>query len=396
MHPAPVEGKQSWTRLLGGRAPDGRTVLSVVFARRFAVDRRGGVCEPLAEVGTLVTKPEYYSRIEYSGKYRPSLLKRDFDVWAWRSFTDLVVQGTVRNETPVGSLPIELRCEGSGGKLEHTLIVTGDRRVERGLAGLRLSEPERFVEMPLRYDKAYGGTDEAAEAKLGDPDELRFYEVQVPEEADLEMSPFSYPRNPAGKGYVVDGDSVLGLGWPNIEFPEDRLSLADLVRPLNAWGERPYPAGLDWFSHAWFPRIAFFGAFMPTEGDKVPELEVRRKILDPELPKIPLLLRPKHGFAQGAHPFLARRRLIGDEVIRITAMSSDGRDFLVKLPALKPWVKLSAADCHGQSIEASLDLVLLETDPAELTLLWRSTWITQVEHLPMNWEAAAEFDVVWR
>ena len=248
----------------------------------------------------------------------------------------------------------------------------------------------------MRYDKAYGGTDEAAETKTGDPDELRFYEMQLSEEADLEMSPYSYPRNPAGKGYVVDVDSVVGLSWPNIEFPDDRLSLSSLVRPLEAWGGRPYPAGFDWFSHAWFPRVAFFGAYMPTEHNKVPDAEVQRKILSPELNAIPLLLRPKHGFAQGAHPFLARRRLCGDETIRISSMSVDGRDFLVKLPGLRPAVKLHAADCRGQSIDASLDLVFLETDLSRLTLVWRSTWMTQLDHLPVDWEANASAEVQWR
>lgn len=396
MYPVPKVSSKDWIHLLSGRDLEGRTIVSAVFARSFMVDARTGRCESLAEGedGTLTTKPAYYMNIEYLGKYRPSLLKRDIDVWAWRNFTDLVVQGTLRSEKPIGSLSVELRCDGASGSIERVLIVTGDRRVERGASGLCISEPERFVEMPIRYDKSYGGTDESAEARIGDPDELRFYEVQVPADADLEMSPFSYPRNPAGKGYVVDSDSVVGLSWPNIEFPEDKLTLSSLVKPLEAWGSRPYPAGFDWFSHAWFPRVAFFGAYMPTEGG-VPEAEVQRRILAPDLASIPLLLRPKHGFAQGAHPFLARRRLSGDESIRVSAMSVDGRDFFVKLPGLLPSVKLQAADCDGQTIKASLDLVFLETEVSRLTLVWRSTWVTQLDYLPVDWETTARADVQW-
>ena len=396
MTPTLLNIDRTLIQLISGRAPDGSTVVSVVFGRRFSVDRCTGRCEPIDEAWTLSTDPEYYDHIQHPGKYRPSLLERDLDVWAWRSFTDLVVQGTARSDKLVDSLAVQLQCNGSDARFEQNLIATGDRRVERGPTGLRLSSPERFLEMPMRYDKAYGGTDEAAEVKLGDPDELRFYEIQLSEEADLEMSPFSYPRNPAGKGYVVDEDSVLGLSWPNIEFPEDRLSFSNLVKPLEVWGSRPYPAGLDWFSHAWFPRLAFFGEYMPTEGNKVPEAEVQRKILPPDLGNIPLLLRPKHGFAQGAHPFLARRRLVGDETITVSAMSLDGRSFLVRLPGLRPAVKLHAADCRGQSIDPSLDLVFLETDLSRLTLVWRSTWMTQLDRLPVGWDADARADVQWR
>lgn len=382
--------------LLFGRAPNGATIISASFVRCFAVNLTNGRCEPFDGEKRLTFEPQYYKGLTYRGKYRPSLLKRDIDAWPWRTYTDLVAQGVVRADKPVESLRVCLRCESTRNAFDQPIIVTGDRQVERGHSGLRISAAERFVEMPMRYDKAYGGTDEAAEIKLGDPEELRFYEVQVPEEQNLEMSPFSYPRNPAGKGYVVDQDSVVGLEWPNIEFLGDQLSLSNLVQPLEAWGNRPYPAGFDWFSHAWFPRVAFFGAYMPTIDNQVPLAEVQRGILSADLPKIPLLKRPKHGFAQGAHPFLARWRLMGDESIRINAMSSDGRDFHVQLPGLKPAVKLTAADCRGQTIDASLDLVFLETDPCIVTLVWRSTWMTQLAHLPVDWEANAMADIIWK
>ncbi len=390
----PKKPPPGWKTVVSGRAPNGKSIFSALFGRQFIVEADGR-CAPCDGELTLADEPVYHQGVTYPGKYRPSLVRRDVDLWAWRSFTDLVVQGSVRSDEPRDSMLVKLECRGPSTVIQQEILVTGDRVVERGPLGLRLTDPVPFTEMPIRYDKAYGGTDEKAEIKLVDPDELRFYELHLSADENLEMGLLCYPRNPAGKGYLVDEDGAVGLAWPNLELPGDRLALSGLLSPHERWGSRPYPACFDWFSQAWFPRCAFFGDFEPTHDGRVPEAEVQLGILDAGLTDLPLLRRPKHGFAQGAHPLLCRRRLVGDEALRVTAMSRDGRDFGVRLPGLAPKVKLFALDCKGTKLDASLDLVLVDTEASRLTLLWRATWMTEVEHPPLDWMTDARYEVLW-
>ncbi len=357
---------------VGGEAPDGSPLVSVVFGRRYRIDPQSGRLDAWPGF-KLQTEVDSYPNIVYPGKYRPAVIRRDVDVWAWRNLTDLVIQGHARSEKPVRSLDVRLQVRGSKTNFSHEISVTGDRVVEQGRTGLRLSEAEPFTEMPLRYDKAYGGTDELAEAKYADPLELKLMASMMSREDFLSMSEWSYPRNPPGKGYLVDPEGTLGLAWPNLEFPGDRLSLETLCKPMLQWSERPYPACFDWFSHGFFPRCAFFGDYMPTEGDVVPAAEVERGILPANLNQLPLIRRPKHAFAQGAHPFLCRNRFEGDEEITVTNVSNLGKTLRVQLPKQTPRVHLRLPFGPEHHQTASLDCVFLEADELRLTLIWRAT-----------------------
>ena len=366
--------------LVAGKAPNDAGLLSVVFGCHYAVDPASGRAEKRPGFA-LQTECVTHEGIEHRGTYRPALIQRDLDVWAWRSFTDLVVQGIARSDKPVTSLDVKLSCRGKETRIEREILVTGDRFVDRGEAGLRLSDPAPFTEMPMRYDKAYGGTDERAEDKFADRAELKLLRSMMTEEEFLQASEYSYPRNPPGKGYLIDPESAVGLPWPNLEFPDDRLSLSKLALPLERWGERPYPACFDWFSHGWFPRCAFFGESPATEGDAVPNAEVALGILPANLFSLPLLARPKHGFAQGAHPFLCRNRLAGDEEISISAMSRNTRPFRLVLPRARPTVHLRLPTGPEHVLPAALDLVFVETERQWLTLVWRASLLLETEQL---------------
>lgn len=384
------------SELLNGVAPTGAPIVSVLFGRSYAVTP-GGKCELLDGAFELQRELAYYDakKITYPGWIRPSLLLRDIDLYPWRSFTDLVVQGTARSERPATSLTVQLSCVGPKTSITRAIAVTGDRIVDTGPTGLRLSDAEAFTEMPIRYDKAYGGTDERTEAQLADPRDLEFLRLQLGDAEDRELSDYSYPRNPAGKGYLIAIENAVGLPWPNLQFPEDTLRLERLAAPLEQWGSRPYPAAFDWFPHAWFPRVAFFGEFQPTPDGRVPDPEARLGILDKDLGDVPLLERPKQGFAQGAHPFLARSRLIGDEELRGSAMSHDGRDFVAALPRERPRVLLRLLGGAEHALPASLDLVLAETDRMILSLVWRATLITEKKHLPIDWVSRSPYRIEW-
>lgn len=380
--------------LLKGSTPDGRTVLSVVTGARFEVDFYGR-CHRRDGEFALQTEFAYYDNIVYPGRYKPSLLKRDIDLWPWRDFTDLVIQGVARSERPATSLDVNLVVRGSGANLSRTVRVTGDRRLVVRGGEMFLSDAVAFTEMPMRYDKAYGGTDELAESRLANPEELALLRELAGDE-DEELSEYSYPRNPAGKGFAIDPDSLDGLAWPNLEWSDDALDTARLIAPVKKWGHRPYPACFDWFQHGWFPRVAFFGEFPDTFDDLIPDPERSLGILPENLGSINLFERPKSGFAQGAHPYLARQRFAGDEQLRVTAMSSDGRDFQLALPSVRPEVFIRTPDTGETAAHVSLDLVFLNTETGMLDLVWRATLLSPRQHLPPRWEEQHPYRIVWR
>lgn len=371
--------------LVCGEAPDGTPIVAALVARRYRVE--GGRCQPEGDVEP-VAEIVYYPHhdIEHRGWTRPSLVRRDIDLWAWREHTDLVVQGDIIAREPVTELAIELACDGAAGSLRQRVAVTGDRVVKRGTnAGLHLSDPKPFRAMPLRYDKAYGGTDEEAERRNHGAARRDLYLRTVGEEEALEWGEYSYPRNPAGKGYVVRDDSVVGTPWPNLELIDDRLTLDALVMAHERWGERPLPAAFDWFPHAWFPRSRAVLPMTTTADGRVPHRERELGMTEVVNDVDGMAELPPYSMAQGAHPLLCRTRLAGNEHIRVGCMARDGSDFEVELPGARPNISLGLLGAKAMALPVLLDLVFVEPTEGRVTLLWRGTFSGRDPYLPVDW-----------
>ena len=383
--------------LLDWTTAQDQPAVSVVFGRTYLVDARGDCHEEAPFV--LQDDFEYYPEDVLGprgGYIRPSLLQRDVDLWPFRRATDLVIQGSARSQRPVRTMHVALTVRGSAVRTSHVLQITGDRVVERGPVGPQLSEPMSFEAMPLRYDKAYGGTDERALAADPEREEARLIHDAVGPDEDREISAYSYPRNPAGKGYVVDPGSAIGTAWPNIELPDQPLKLEHLAAPRDAWGARPYPGGFDWFPHAWFPRSAFFGVVPVGGGDEIPAAELALGVLPADFSRLPLFSRPRLPFAQGAHPHLWRHRLLGDERIAVTALGTDGAPFEAALPGLVPQVRLRLPGAREARPEAVLDLVLVTPDTRRVTLLWRAAQTLDRRPLETDWKRATSVTIELR
>ncbi|MFO0619129.1 MAG: DUF2169 domain-containing protein [Polyangiaceae bacterium] len=401
--------------LIEGTAPNDEPCVSVVFGRTFRIEPDGAL-EPTDDYR--VVEDVRLEPARTASRYtRPSLLTRDIDAWVWKSATDLVIRGTARAPRAVPRLDVALRVT-KGAELEMDLVVTGDRWVDRGKAGLVLSEPVPFDAMPLTLDRAYGGTDDAAEAREGDESLLNLVLKHFSPAEAAELSLFSYPRNAAGKGYLVDVRDARGLAWPNVELANDRLALASVARPNLDWGDRPIPASFDWVSYASFPRSAHVCDLPPIAGDRVPMREKRLGLFADGWEETPPAERPTHPFAQGAHPLLSRTRFTGGEAIHVSAIGPEGRDLELSLPRLRPEVSLDLLGEARVTVPAVLDLVLVEADRMELTLVYRATHLVathapksvhffpgppaengeprgRVVYWPLDWEARSPYAIRW-
>jgi hypothetical protein len=348
----------------------GRPWIHAIFGAEYDIDPRG---EPLERAPTyaLVEECLYYTDLDYPGRYRPSLLCRDIEALPRLRGTDVVVQGVWRSDKRVSRAACRLTCRGAVS-FSSTIALFGDRYVERGRTGVALTAPDSFTELPLRLDRAYGGTDERAAEHSPDPDEEALRGL-ISDEEFFQSSTYSYPRNPAGRGYLVDSRGLIGAPLPNLEWPDDLLTVDRMVAPLEQWGARPTPACFDFTPHAFFPRVAFFGAAPPTHDGRLPAVERDLEILPADLYDRPVFERPSDAYFQSAQPHLWRHRLRGDEALTITGASRDGRDAVVRLPGVVPYTSIAIGRRAPEASPASLDLVLIQTETSRLTMIWRSS-----------------------
>jgi hypothetical protein len=249
--------------------------------------------------------------------------------------TDVIVVGCARtvDEKPVVELGVGVHVADQK-KLARVL---GDRQ----WTGMGPSRPVPFTEMPLVYERAFGGVLETQGAPT------------VAEE-----------RNPLGKGLAIARRRPLrGDVMPNIEDPRQPL----------LEGVSASPVGVGCVAPAWLPRRSFAGTFDDTW----------QQTRAPYLPD-DFQLRYFHCASEG---LVFDRRLHGGEPIVVVGMSRQGT-----LRCALPTVKLAttfvlAGQRHTQL--NFLQTVLIEPDENRMRLTFHSEFpcdklVLQVEAVEIS------------
>lgn len=351
---------------VSGETARGEPVLSVLVKRTYRVDARGRADFDVPQL------PLSAAEVDPS---RQAFLIRDADVYPVKPLTDIVVIGHAYGPGKSASFTAELRA----GKVQKALRVTGDRRA--ALEGTRIlfSDPEPVDRVPLSCDRAYGGRDSAAEARHGLPWEA--LQPYLPKEMDVRAhSPYLYPRNPWGRGYVVEAtrESLEGLALPNLEDPEDLLTPDRLVASsVGRWPERPLPWYLGWQSHAAFPRIAYTGAARPFDPPPGGFAEVARGLAPPGFPRLgPVREVFDDRFWNGASAGLAVGPLgAGIDGVRfeLANMHPTSRAWGFSLPRATPRIQVDGRG--GAMVETApvVSSVVIEPDLDLVSVVWRGT-----------------------
>jgi hypothetical protein len=331
--------------VLPGQDPEGRYVLSVLLKRTYRIVP-GERCVRAEEDRKLVTGDEHY------GDPRSSSVRFESDLVPWKPGTDVVVHGSVvaLGGKPVDRLIASLIVAGR----RKDLLVIGDRAVRwRRLRDPEIGEPEPFVEIPLRYEYAYGGVDIYSDPAL----------------------PCIYPRNHLGKGFIIARKrrAVEELELPNIEDPEDPLGPERLfVNHFIYWDRMPMPQGLGWVAKYWRPRADLAG-ILPADREVEQELrrayapalpeEQREEYLAQSLPVVDFR------FFNGASAGLVFDDLRGDEEIHTIHLTPGGeRSFA--LPGERPEIALDIGE-GPQWAEVALHTVQVRLEEDEIDLVWR-------------------------
>jgi hypothetical protein len=258
---------------------------------------------------------------EYYGEPAASSLRCAGELHPGKPSTDVILVGHAR--APGGKPVTALKVALSVAQREKMLHVVGDRH----WLGWEPSKPAPFVEMPLVYERAFGG-------KLRTSDDVTLTEE----------------RNPVGVGLALGhARAAVGDPLPNLEDPSQLL----------AEGTCPTPVGFGCIAPAWLPRRAFAGTYD----------ERWQRSRAPYLPE-DFQARFLNCASEG---LIFDRYLKGGEPIQLMGMSERG-PLHTALPAC---VLEAVFAVRGQSHPAPMQLqtVLIEPDEDRLRLTYHSQFV---------------------
>ncbi len=304
-----------------GLEPSGRELLVVVIKGTFVLPKPGEPVRladeqlPLIMADTFTGEPGFSAPVQ------------EIDFAPRKHRCDVLLTGHAR--APAGRQVTRLRASLRVGPMEKSVDVVGDRVWQAGLSGIRASDPLPFTEMPVSYDRAFGGADRYSEDE-------REHDAYLP--------------NPVGRGWHkhLKNEWVDGAPLPNIEaigegvsFPADKRPPVALGPLGRGWPQRARYAGT--YDDAW---LADVFPFLPKDFDE------RYYQAAAEDQQVPLPKRPM-------------------DVI-LTGFNADGpRQFAVPLfeaPVLV-FPKRGEREFH----RGTLDTIVFEPDHDRVTMTWRVT-----------------------
>ncbi len=261
-------------------------------------------------------------------------VKYPSDVDPPKTLTDIVFHGSAH--APGGD-PVEQLEVGLGvGKWSKRLVVTGDREWRQNdLGDWRLSQPTPFTEMPMRWERAYGGLyDQRNPTGRGAP----------PPEPLATLSPTGEIVTPA-----PDPDPVVMA--PNIEYPNQ------LVRDFS---DRPVPAGFGPIPPYWEARNRLAGTRDHVWANTV-------------APQPPKDFDPR--FYNAAPEDQQITGVTGNESVALQHLSARGETVSFNLPGLRPRVFYVEAEEETRTLNEvpmQLDTVFIDGEEHQVTLVWRA------------------------
>ncbi len=253
-------------------------------------------------------------------------LRCETDFVPFKPRADVVVVGTAH--APEGKKTSVLRVGFRAGRVQKAVAVIGRRAWKRGfLVGTTFSDPEMFTQMPIAYDRAYGGP--------------------------------GWNKNPMGIGR--EGDEL-----PNIENP-DRL--------LRAPSDGLDPAGFGPIARMWEQRLSLTGTY------KAKWLKERWPWFPEDFDFAHFNSAPRD---QQADYFK------GDEELLFEHMNAAQPQYKSRLPGLRARCflaeKIDGKD-RWREVPLKLDTIWIDMDSETLVLVWRGAVdvrtlkLREIEHL---------------
>ncbi len=382
-------GKKSRTSAVAVRiTPEPRILFGIVAKRTYRIVN--GRCIAADEQEALVEEPVLNDAGDFV---------RDSDLILQREYTDIILEGTVYAYEPSYTVRMSL----SIGELEKHIEVYGDRTLDhRNGTSVQFSMPAQFEQIPINWSNSYGGVDLGALEELGDPT------LEISEMLELDAGPeqslFAYPRNPKGKGYILERNikSIEQCRLPNFEYPEERLSPENLfINDFLNWPLAPQPVGLGWLPFNYFPRMAQLGMtpLMYQYSDIFPNHfhEVKSGVLNPRCLNIdlPIPKRTDIGMVQSAAVGMRTKYISANEAIQLTHCHPKDKTWTWRLPGEIPQIAVKIPDAPPFELIPRIKLLQIKPDKDTVCVVWVAEDILQV---PLSEQQLNEIQhgVIWQ
>jgi hypothetical protein len=283
-----------------------------------------------------------------------SSLRRAGDLVLTKPSTDIIVTGTARipgEARREWDVAVEVRRRGER-ELSYQAQVLGPRRFRHTAEkGWGVTEPEPAVEVPIRYELAYGGSYPIPEGERGEDgaESLRPKPGWV-----------VYPQNPSGTGFFDERAMDLSVEYnaPQWQTREHPVAGSNREVPLTGLGPVARP---------WDSRLKYAGTY-DDDWVRTTRAEVAQglpsdyaKDFDPR-------------FFQCAHPqLITPRYLEGEEEIILTGLLPVEAPFSLLLPHVR--IRALMLDGKGERPQQwlNLDTVHIDLDASTVSLCWRLT-----------------------
>jgi hypothetical protein len=338
--------KEEFT-IAAGKTDTGIPIFSVLVKRTY--DIKSGQ----EAIRTELTNPITLTDIYYdNGDPRSSTVKYESDMVPYKIATDFVVIG--KAYAPRGEPISQIDASVEVADVQKMIRVVGNRKcVFRDDKPPIFTDPLEFTEMEIRYDKAYGGSDDLS----------------------LPGLPLVYPRNTMGKGFAVKNirEVVDGLALPNLEDPNDLLTPEKLILDdIYRWNLLPLPQGFGWFQKIWYPRCSFVGSVPGYVNiDDVMQEELLGLVPKGQIALAKQFKLPSFDikFNNGASIGLVLPFMSGGESVELTNMTKDGRlEFI--LPKEAPSIMLNISLGENE-LKPFLHSVCVRLDEMQVDMVWR-------------------------
>jgi len=269
---------------------------------------------------------------QHVGEPNQSSLRYESDLYGVKPGTDILLNGSAwqRNEKPAAAVDVKMVV----GNVTKHLRVTGDRYWQRSLTGLGISAPQPFLSMPITYERAFGGWDNAHE----DPSQHRMES-----------------RNPLGTGFAVKAEHLINKALPNIEYPHSLI---------NSWEDHPAPAGYLPIESHWSPRRELAGTY-DEEWQKT------------RAPLWAVDFNPRYHHAAPIDQ-QSQQYLLGGEAVELFNLTRSGY-MTFRLPRVYLTFETQIAR-KTISHRAQLTSVTIEPDASRLIMVWQ-TALLQNNHI---------------
>jgi len=302
-----------------GMEPSGHELLVVVIKGTFVLPRGTEQVQladrqlPLIMADTFTGEPGFSAPVS------------EIDFAPRKHACDVLLTGSAH--APAGHQVTRQRVTLRVGPMEKSFDVVGDRVWKAGLSGITASAPAPFTQMPISYDRAFGGTDRNSEDE-------REHDAYMP--------------NPVGRGWHrhLKNTWVEGKSLPNTE---------EVSSPISFPGDKYKPMAYGPLARGWPARARFGGTyddqwladvfpFLPGDFDE------RYYQAAPEDQQVPIPKAPTNVVLSGLTP---------DGIRQFT------------LPHFEAPVNIFPKRGEREDHLATLDTVVFEPDQERFTMTWR-------------------------